>query len=295
MPNVPDQTAAITSLVAQNRYDLAYRYIADQIQGDPAWNQKLVSWFNDAAAINGSEPNFLKSFVFTSNALAGKLDPDSAATDLLNQQTSDRLADRIISDYLNAIRNDSVLTPAEIYSADVNSVSENFNVPEHRWAGGPLAALLYDFPVEDSFDSLADIEAWFDNAVRTALVLAGDSALEAIQLLLGIPKAIHDVLMKLDDSLEKSLADLIDLMREILADPIVLDFDGDGVELVSLTSSSTMFDLDGDGVEERVGWVGPQGRRYKARTSSSRPSAPLKSPAATPAARRAAIRRAVEA
>ncbi len=38
--------------------------------------------------------------------------------------------------------------------------------------------------------------------------------------------------------------------------PIVLDLDGDGIELVSLASSSTMFDMDQDGVVDRTGWVG---------------------------------------
>lgn len=43
----------------------------------------------------------------------------------------------------------------------------------------------------------------------------------------------------------------------MLCDPLVLDLDGDGVELTALGSSATMFDLDNDGVAERTGWVGP--------------------------------------
>ena len=38
--------------------------------------------------------------------------------------------------------------------------------------------------------------------------------------------------------------------------PVVLDLDGDGVELVSLSESDVAFDADNDGVQERVGWVG---------------------------------------
>lgn len=59
-----------------------------------------------------------------------------------------------------------------------------------------------------------------------------------------------------------SLAGLIDslsaLLRDLLADPLVLDLDGDGVELTSLVSSGTFFDLDSDGHAERTGWVSPQ-------------------------------------
>ncbi|MFG5379674.1 calcium-binding protein [Yoonia sp. R2-816] len=40
-------------------------------------------------------------------------------------------------------------------------------------------------------------------------------------------------------------------------DPLVLDLDGDGVELTSLETSNAYFDLDGDGFAENTGWVGP--------------------------------------
>ncbi len=38
-------------------------------------------------------------------------------------------------------------------------------------------------------------------------------------------------------------------------DPLVIDLDGDGIELVSLDDSSAYFDLDGDGYAELTGWV----------------------------------------
>ncbi|XHS00915.1 hypothetical protein ACFB49_25160 [Sphingomonas sp. DBB INV C78] len=40
------------------------------------------------------------------------------------------------------------------------------------------------------------------------------------------------------------------------APPIVLDLDGDGLELVSLDTSSVSFDMDLDGIADRTGWVG---------------------------------------
>jgi hypothetical protein len=40
-------------------------------------------------------------------------------------------------------------------------------------------------------------------------------------------------------------------------DPLVLDLDGDGVELIPLAASTTNFDFDGDGFKERTGWVKP--------------------------------------
>ncbi|TFI56470.1 calcium-binding protein [Sphingomonas parva] len=41
-----------------------------------------------------------------------------------------------------------------------------------------------------------------------------------------------------------------------IASPIVLDLDGDGVELVDLAASRARFDFDGDGARERTGWIG---------------------------------------
>lgn len=38
--------------------------------------------------------------------------------------------------------------------------------------------------------------------------------------------------------------------------PIVLDLDGDGVELVSFVNSTARFDMDGDGNRDRTGWFG---------------------------------------
>lgn len=39
--------------------------------------------------------------------------------------------------------------------------------------------------------------------------------------------------------------------------PVVVDLDGDGIELKNLSSSEVHFDMDGDGVADRTGWVGP--------------------------------------
>ena len=39
--------------------------------------------------------------------------------------------------------------------------------------------------------------------------------------------------------------------------PLVIDFDGDGIELVALTASRTLFDLDGDSFAQHTGWVSP--------------------------------------
>jgi hypothetical protein len=44
-------------------------------------------------------------------------------------------------------------------------------------------------------------------------------------------------------------------LLNVLRDPLVLDLDGDGVELTSLENSTVHFDYDGDGFAEATGWV----------------------------------------
>jgi hypothetical protein len=39
--------------------------------------------------------------------------------------------------------------------------------------------------------------------------------------------------------------------------PLIVDLDGDGLDLIAVTASTAFFDLDNDGFVERVGWVGP--------------------------------------
>jgi hypothetical protein len=43
-----------------------------------------------------------------------------------------------------------------------------------------------------------------------------------------------------------------------LISPLVLDLDGDGIELSTLAETGALFDLDGDGFAEKTGWVRPE-------------------------------------
>ena len=50
---------------------------------------------------------------------------------------------------------------------------------------------------------------------------------------------------------------LLDLFNPRPIDPLVIDLDGDGVELLSRAASNAYFDLDADGFAEQTGWVKP--------------------------------------
>ena len=60
--------------------------------------------------------------------------------------------------------------------------------------------------------------------------------------------------IEFDDGTIWTTADL-NTMATANAAPVVLDLDGDGVELTHLGESSVYFDHDGDGARERTGWV----------------------------------------
>jgi len=66
--------------------------------------------------------------------------------------------------------------------------------------------------------------------------------------------ALHD----LGWSISNFVEDMSAFLRHLRSDPIVLDLDGDGIELISTDSSTILFDLDGDSQVERVGWVNSQ-------------------------------------
>ncbi|MCA1492218.1 hypothetical protein I6F11_14935 [Ensifer sp. NBAIM29] len=48
---------------------------------------------------------------------------------------------------------------------------------------------------------------------------------------------------------------LVSPLLQFLRDPLILDLDGDGVELSSLTDSNVHFDYDRDGFAEKTGWI----------------------------------------
>ena len=53
------------------------------------------------------------------------------------------------------------------------------------------------------------------------------------------------------------LDQLNDLLPDFLKSPLVVDLDGDGVELYALGDYGSFFDLDGDGQAQLTGWVSP--------------------------------------
>lgn len=77
---------------------------------------------------------------------------------------------------------------------------------------------------------------------------------DLLESLIGLDAAsyLHDLENALGDWIFNQL---ISPLLQFLRDPLVLDLDGDGVELSSLAGSNVHFDYDSDGFAEKTGWV----------------------------------------
>ncbi len=254
MPTGAEQAAIIRALGAAGNYPGAYRAIAAQIRGNPNWDQRLSTFFEDAAEINGPEDNFNKRQVFNHNAIASGMNPDSPEAFEKSQLASNVLARDLIERYARAVESNQVLTPREIYNRDTTNFSEQFELPPHMWAGGPEGERNYGFPVPEHLNTPEKVEEWANVALKALSETASDYAEDARDYFLNVWNSFANFWT--DD--DGDIFDLIiDLVRDFLSDPLVLDLDGDGIELTALATSATFFDLDDDGVAERTGWVGP--------------------------------------
>ncbi|VEP15029.1 hypothetical protein H1P_3000002 [Hyella patelloides LEGE 07179] len=57
------------------------------------------------------------------------------------------------------------------------------------------------------------------------------------------------------EDVEDGFEEAEDQIRRRYYDPLILDLDGDGIELTSLENSGVHFDIDGDGFREATGWL----------------------------------------
>jgi hypothetical protein len=70
----------------------------------------------------------------------------------------------------------------------------------------------------------------------------------------GIQAEIESLLNEVGSAVT-NLIEAAAIFLQDLVSPLVLDLDGDGIELSSLTNSTAFFDLDDDGFYEHTGWV----------------------------------------
>lgn len=76
--------------------------------------------------------------------------------------------------------------------------------------------------------------------------------------LLGIIVLTINVIISLIICSTQAFASSVAQNKLYSASFLVLDMDGDGVDLIPLKKSQIYFDVDGDGLAERTSWVGPK-------------------------------------
>ncbi len=107
-----------------------------------------------------------------------------------------------------------------------------------------------------------ETEATFDKALGkyigaltlfSMLTIAGVPLAE-IAVVVGLATLAVDMFPYLKSALEYIGSAALSVVKE---DPLILDLDGDGIELIALSGSSAHFDYGQDGFAERTGWVAP--------------------------------------
>lgn len=95
----------------------------------------------------------------------------------------------------------------------------------------------------------------YSDAQSTAGITIGEIEVSAFRLLDENMPGMDAMVEGLKDSLNLISMSTRGKPWKGTNDPLVLDLDGDGLELLAQTSQSPLFDIDGDGFAERTGWV----------------------------------------
>lgn len=262
---------------SQGHYEEAYRYLRDiaQSQGDKA----VATWLERAASINSDDGSFASEFVRGSTEEAGRQN-GKPISDADFQRASNKLAESVFADVL---RGHAIPDAKTIIDTDVKNAVESLGLKPYQWAGTlgdwlpPPLGLGNDYinlpPAEwrdigagylnaltghlgQDYDGFARyIESLASAALSDLEPIASEFTedyYETIDFLANFLENVSDWYNDTVDGFEGAIAAAL----RRLMDPIIVDLDGDGVELTAKAGSGVVFDMDGDGVKEWTGWIG---------------------------------------
>ncbi|MEZ5850414.1 MAG: hypothetical protein R3D68_07170 [Hyphomicrobiaceae bacterium] len=110
-------------------------------------------------------------------------------------------------------------------------------------------------PLGVNFSATTNVSAGAYGGYTTLTAVSGPMAQE-LEMVRTLWRTMMSGLSLVDSWLGNVPGSLIpDPLKRYLKDPLVLDLDGDGVELISLANSNAHLDYGGDGFAERTGWV----------------------------------------
>lgn len=230
------QRSVIETLVNNQEWAAAYSTLAGYLQG-PVENEDVPAgvqtWIAFAAQINDDSGSWSSEYVRNYTMNAGNI------TEQQFQNASDSIAENFFDMILNPPQGTAVGTiPAidQVIENDVVGAVNELGLDDEDWAGTLVADVFFGYPaIENFIDTPQDVLEQFGRGMWT-LGQAGGG-------LKNIGVWIPYVLEPFD-------------LSKLWASPLVLDLDGDGVELAALNGTGSVYwDIDVDGMGEASGWV----------------------------------------
>ena len=195
----------------------------------------------DTGYLDDSVNRMTNSFADAANRLANASSLSDFKSTMSSIANSINNAERQLGEQLGKLKYGNLLEKAGIIGELYDLGQAGYEAGQ-MWASGDKTGAVLHYMGAVS-------QAIIVNAVSTyagmmAVAVFGAGPLAALAVVVGV-----GILMSL------ALDALDNLFNPRPIDPLVIDLDGDGLELTSLEGSAAYFDLDNDGFAERTGWV----------------------------------------
>jgi len=262
------QRAALTAYRDAGQYPGAYNYlkglVRDQMTtADAATKRDLEStatWLDRAAAINANDGSFGSEFVRGATREASNINGRPISEQRF-QEVSDGLARDVIE---NVLDKNGMPKSGEIIGLDVKSAIEKLGLKPWQWAGTLGDILPPPFGLGKDYKEMPAPE-WTRDSARDWLH-AGQAQLTGFARwqykrfastdpFTGMPT--DDIDPSVNTAISPTLGTTPDpLVKTIIyVDPLILDLDGDGLEITPL-AKGVLFDANGDSIKTGTAWAG---------------------------------------
>jgi len=147
------------------------------------------------------------------------------------------------------------------YINDDRDVSQQFQEFFSDYEKGELKGVVPT--IEYFISDVVDLGKDASRAFKGLLGIMAQQQIEQTERDAQILKKAFDILKSSVDQpvyaekVEEQFEQAENQIRRQYSDPLILDLDGDGIELTSFNDFTVRFDIDGDGFREATGWIRP--------------------------------------